>query len=130
MPAVNAFAKAGLGGLFAIVMAAASPSVLAGVDGGLWEIERNGSPPLKLCVADPATLAQFEHRTASCARDFTRDSGSGATVHYSCKGGGFGQSEVTVITPRSVRVQTQGISGGSPFKYVFQARRVGDCGGH
>jgi hypothetical protein len=32
-----------------------------------------------------------------------------------------------VLTPRSLRIATQGISGGLPFNYVLQARRVDDC---
>jgi hypothetical protein len=32
-----------------------------------------------------------------------------------------------LITPRSIRIETQGISGDLPFNYVLQARRVGDC---
>jgi len=31
------------------------------------------------------------------------------------------------VTPRSLRLDTQGISDGLPFHYVAQARRVGDC---
>jgi hypothetical protein len=26
-----------------------------------------------------------------------------------------------------LRISTQGISGGLPFNYVLQARRIGDC---
>jgi len=32
-----------------------------------------------------------------------------------------------LITPRSIRIETQGISDNLPFNYVIQARRVGDC---
>ena len=41
---------------------------------------------------------------------------------------GFGQSKVTLLTPRSMRIETQGISGNLPFNYQLHARRVGDCG--
>jgi hypothetical protein len=34
---------------------------------------------------------------------------------------------MTVITPRSIRIETQGISGDLPFNYVLQARRIGEC---
>jgi hypothetical protein len=34
---------------------------------------------------------------------------------------------VTLITPRSLRIDTQGISGGYPFHYQIHARRVGNC---
>lgn len=113
-----------------MLAAASSPSVFSEVDGGEWEISRSGAQPVKLCVADPAALAQFEHRNSSCTREIVRESGSGLTINYTCARGEFGHSTVTVVTPRSLRIETQGISGNAPFKYVFQARRVGNCGGH
>jgi hypothetical protein len=75
-------------------------------------------------------FAQYEQRNAACTRSVIRDSGTETTIHFSCSGGGFGQSTISVLTPRSLRVQTQGISGNSPFNYIFQARRVGNCPGH
>jgi len=48
-------------------------------------------------------------------------------IHYSCPGNEFGRSTMTVITPRSLRIETQGISDNLPFAYVLQARRVGEC---
>ena len=88
------------------------------------------SQPVKLCVPNLATLAQFEHRNARCSRSTIRDNGSAATVHYSCAGGDFGQTDVRLVTPRSLLIQTQGISGGGPFKYTLTARRIGDCQNH
>ena len=114
-----------------LLLAAASlPSALEGVEGGLWEISRPGAQPVKQCIASPVALAQLEHRNAKCTRTIVRDSGSSATIHYTCSGGGYGQSSITVVTFRSLRVETQGISDNAPFKYVFQARRVGNCPGH
>ena len=117
-------------GLLAMLAAATSPPPFGKLEGGLWEVTRAGAQPVRLCVASPTTLAQFEHRNASCTRNLFREAGTGATIHYSCTGGNFGHSNVKVITPRSVRVETQGISSNAPFKYVLQARRVGNCPGH
>jgi hypothetical protein len=116
--------------LAALLVAAALPSALAGAEGGLWEISRRGAQPVKLCVANPVALAQFEHRNDNCTQDVVRDSGSDATINYKCAGGGFGHSTLRLVTPRSLRVETQGIAGNAPFKYVFQARRLGNCPGH
>ena len=44
-------------------------------------------------------------------------------IDYTCAGGGFGQSKITVLTPRSVRIETQGIADHAPFNYVVQAQR-------
>jgi hypothetical protein len=122
----------GAGVTCALVLgAAAKPAALAQVAPGLWEV--SGVPgtkkPVVQCVGDLLALAQFEHRSENCSRHVIRDAGSSTTVEYNCPGGGFGRTEVGVVTPRSLRLDTQGISGGLPFHYVAQARRVGDCPG-
>ena len=113
--------------LAGLLVAAASPSALAGAEGGLWEVSRSGTAPLRLCIPNQSRLAQLEHRQAPCTANVVRDSGATATIHYTCRGGDFGHSNLTLVTPRSLRVETQGISENAPFKYTFQARRVGNC---
>jgi hypothetical protein len=56
-----------------------------------------------------------------------RDQPTVSEVHYTCSGGGFGQTTIGLLTPRSLRIETQGISKNAPFHYVLQARRMGDC---
>jgi hypothetical protein len=112
-----------------LAASAAAPAVLDGVEGGLWEVSRSGSSPVELCVADVKALAQFEHRNERCARTVIRGSEDKATIHYQCPGGGFGQTVMTEVTEKSLRIETQGISATAPFKYLLQARRVGDCPG-
>lgn len=115
--------------LAAGVVVAATPAALAPVAGGLWEISRSatGAGARRLCVTDPMRLAQIEHQGAQCTSVVVGQTGDSATVHYTCVAGGFGQARLTVITPRTLRIQTQGISGGFPFDYVIHARRLGDC---
>ena len=111
------------------LMAAAGPSALGQAQAGLWEITGGpgGSTPVRECVADVAALARFEHRTSNCTAKVSKDASRSASIEYSCGGAGFGHSQIDVITPRSLRISTQGISGGLPFNYVLQARRVDDC---
>ena len=45
------------------------------------------------------------------------DGESQAVIEYNCSGGGFGRSKITVITPRSLSIETQGISDNFPFGY-------------
>jgi hypothetical protein len=113
----------------AAALAAAQPSALAQVSGGLWEVRGvpGASGPLRQCVADVLALAQFEHRGRSCKRRVTSDGASSTVIDYTCGGAGFGHSDVSVITPRSLRIATQGISQQLPFNYVIQAHRIGDC---
>jgi len=110
--------------------AAQRPAALAMTSGGLWEI--SGAPgakaPARMCVADTAVLAQYEHRDQMCTRLVISDTPTAAVIHYTCAGGGFGRSKLTLVTPRSLRIETQGISDNLPFYYVLQARRVGECG--
>ena len=113
----------------AAALAAAQPSALAHVSGGLWEVRGvpGASGPLRQCVAYVLALAQFEHRGRNCTRRITSDAPSSTVIDYSCGGAGFGHSDVSVITPRSLRIATQGISNQLPFNYVIQAHRLGDC---
>ena len=113
----------------AALVAAAVPRALAPAAGGLWEVSTSatGHAPTRLCVASADMLAQFEHRNGRCTRDIVRDSGTNAEISYTCTDGGFGRSAVTLVTPRSLTIDTQGISGGLPFHYKLYARRMGDC---
>ena len=113
----------------AVLVAAGLPQALAGAAGGLWEVGRSadGRGAKKMCLPDPTVLAQWEHRGARCTRVVISDQGTRARFHYTCVNGGFGDSEMTMITPRTLRVMTQGISDNYPFAYTLHARRVGDC---
>lgn len=112
-----------------LVVAASVPRALAPAAGGLWDISRDasGRNSQRMCVASPDALAQYEHRGKQCTRMVVSDRGTQAVIHYTCADGGFGRSDVTLITPRTLRIETQGISGGLPFHYQLHARRVGNC---
>jgi hypothetical protein len=124
-------ALAVVAGAAALALAAAQPpSPFAQAQPGLWEI--SGVPgaayPLRQCIADLALLARFEHRAKACNATTVRGGGSSSVIDYNCGPAGFGHSEVNMITPRSLRIATQGISDGLPFNYVLQAHRIADCG--
>ncbi len=111
--------------------AASLPPVLMDPN-GLWEVSRSatGAGGEKSCVPNAATLALWEHRAAKCTRTIISSTATEAVIHYTCQGKDFGHSSVKVITPRTLRIQTQGISQGLPFHYVLHARRVGNCPAH
>ena len=121
-------------GLAAVLLlsAAQHPRALAPTSPGIWEISGlpGASAPLRQCFADTALLARVEHRGQPCTQSVISDAGATTVIEYKCPQGGFGQSKMTLITPRSLRIETQGISSGFPFNYVIQARRVSDCGVH
>ena len=112
----------------AVIAAPPKPAALAQAAPGLWEVAGypGAKEPARECVADLAQLAQYEHRRQRCTSSLVSDRPPSTTIEYSCQGGGFGRSTLTMITPRSLRVETQGISDNLPFNYVLQARRVGD----
>jgi hypothetical protein len=120
---------AGAVGAILVLSAAQQSAALSQVSPGLWEIAGipGAKTPLRECVADPIVLAQLEHRKRNCSRKATSDNGSQTVINYTCSAGDFGSSKMTVITPRSMRIETQGISDNLPINYVLQARRVGDC---
>ena len=117
---------AGVAGL--VLTAATLPPVL-NQPRGLWEVSRSatGARPTKICVPQTVLFAQWEHRRAPCTRTILSSTATGAVIDYTCKSGDFGHSRMRVITPRTLRIETQGISQGFPFNYVLHARRVGDC---
>ena len=106
------------------------PRALAPTAGGLWEISgiSGTGGPVRQCVADTAVLARIEHRAQNCTQIVIEDDPTTTVIHYTCPRGGFGRSEITLLTPRSLRIATQGISDNLPFNFVAQARRVGACG--
>ena len=113
--------------------AAARPATLAETSPGLWEMTGlpNSNAAARQCVADTAALAALEHRGQSCKQVVISDTPSSAVIEYTCaNGGGFGRTKVTLLTPRSLRIETQGISAKFPFNYVVQARRIGECPAH
>lgn len=122
--------RSGAGALcLGALVAAGAPGTLSGVSGGLWEVSGHGRP-VRVCAPDPAVLAVYEHRNSACKRTLVRDNGRSVLISYSCSGGAFGQSEISLVTPRSLSIQTQGIADGAPYKYLLEARRVGDCPTH
>jgi hypothetical protein len=124
---------AGAAGVMALAPGAAQrPAALSQSQSGMWELSGlpGAASPTRVCLADPVLFAQFEHRRAACTRVVLRDLPGEAEVHYTCPGGGFGRTTITVLTPRSLRVETQGISANAPFHYVLDARRTGKCETH
>jgi hypothetical protein len=119
---------AALGGFF-LLTAAQQPSALGTTSAGEWEL--TGVPeakgPVRQCVSDLMLLTQYEHRAHHCTSQVISDHGNSTIVQYSCGAAGFGRTQIDVLTPRSLRISTQGISDSLPFNYVMQAHRIGDC---
>lgn len=127
---MSRFASLILGFSALALLGAAPPTrALAGVAPGLWEVSRTarGAAPRRLCLSDVAQLAWIAHARERCSRTILRDSPGDLQLDLSCEGGDFARSGITVTTPRSVKLETQGIHRGEPFNYTLYARRVGEC---
>lgn len=97
---------------------------------GMWQLrdlDRSSNAPQSICVADPSMLLQVQHRNSPCSRLVISNSGTAATVHYTCPANGFGHTSVRVETSRLAKIDTQGIVDNAPFAYRAEARRVGAC---
>ena len=100
-------------GLLALT-AAQRPLAIAPASPGMWEISKvpaSGAPQQR-CVAEVTALARIEHSRQACTQVVISNDASSTVIHYTCPNGGFGRSRLTLITPRSLRIETQGISGG------------------
>ena len=111
---------------------AAAGGPLSSLEPGLWSVSRsaNGSGAAKLCVKDFLALGQWEHRGRSCSRSIISQNAREIVVSYTCPGGEFGQARLTALTPRSLKIETQGIRAGEPFHYALFARKSGACAHH
>jgi hypothetical protein len=122
---------AGAGGLL-LLGAARAPGAIALASPGLWELTGlpNAGAAARQCLANTGALARLEHRGQNCRETVISQSATATVIHYTCANGGYGHTRVTMLTPRALRIETQGISANLPFNYKIQARRIGDCPAH
>lgn len=121
------------------IMAAAAPAAtqerqrlnaVSALQPGLWELrdlDQPKAPRRAICVADPQSLLQIEHRGSPCSRLVVSADQNEVTVHYTCPADGFGQTSIRVVSPQLARIDTQGIKNKQPFLYRADARRVRSC---
>ena len=105
-------------------------ALLSTLQPGRWElrdIDNDRAAPRSMCIADPGILTQIQHRASPCSRLVIGSDTNSVTVHYTCPAGGFGRTTVRVNSPRSARLETQGIDRGRPFEYRNDLRRIGRC---
>lgn len=118
-----------IGALAAAPLAAQSAgSLFDRLTTGLWEIRERGSDRAhRVCLRSERDLVQVRHRGMACRRILIDDSGSSATVQYSCADAGYGRTNMRRETSSLVQLRSDGIERGAPFSLEAEARRVGDC---
>jgi hypothetical protein len=123
-------AAIGLGGGVLVALGGATqPATLAEVKAGMWELSGlpGASAPARVCIAEVDQLTRYEHRAQHCTSKAISDNGRSTVIEYSCGSAGFGRTKIDMVTPRNLKINTQGISDSLPFNYTLSARRVGDC---
>ena len=106
-------------------------AMLNQLERGEWELRmrEEGAPVERICVRDARRLIQLRHPADQCDRLVVTDDPAEVTVQYTCKGKGYGRTQIRRETNRLVQIESQGIAGGVPFSFSAEARRVGDCTG-
>jgi hypothetical protein len=117
--------------LASVAVPAQAPSLtmLDSLEKGTWELRERGNSAMvrSFCLGDARAFIQIQHPRAGCSRYVIADGAEEVTVHYTCPGAGHGRTTVRHETNRLVQIDTQGIAGGAPFSYAYEARRTGSC---
>ena len=115
---------AGCAAMAAAAAQASLPRRLSQAAPGIWEISGvpSAKAPVRQCVSD---LLRWPIRAPRAALHAHGHPGRAARRRSIIAVGsaGFGRSQVELITPRSLRIETQGSPVGCRFNYVIQARR-------
>jgi hypothetical protein len=114
----------------AVAQPASEPLHLAALDQvepGMWEINGSDTAPKSFCLFDRERLVQIAHEGPACTRFVIANDPRTATVSYSCRSGGSGQTTIRADRAGVVKIHTQGILRNEPFDYSVEARRVGAC---
>lgn len=98
---------------------------------GRWEVRVRGqhSEPRRMCARSARAFIQVHHRGQNCRRVSLEENGGHVTVQYTCRGGGYGRTQLRWENDRLWQIESQGIARGLPFTYEAEARRVGSCAG-
>lgn len=110
------------------VAQAPSLAMLSALEDGQWEIRfRDGRESRRLCVRSGTELIQLQHSGPACSRFIVDDGAREVTVQYTCKGNGYGRTNIRRESATLVQIDSQGIAAGLPFAFTAEARRTGNC---
>ena len=105
-----------------------SLAMLDSLDKGGWELRyRDGATPRKVCVRSGRELIQLRHPEGGCNRFVVEDGKNQVTVQYTCRGNGYGRTNIRKEGSGLVQIDSQGIVDGRPFQFSAEARHTGRC---
>ena len=98
------------------------------LESGRWELRTRPEGMIeRICLRDGRPLIQLRHPRENCDRLILDDAAGVVTVQYTCRGRGYGRTQIRRESNRLVQIESQGIAGGLPFAFAAEARRVGSC---
>lgn len=129
--AIPAAAVLAAGGFVAVPALAQKPA-LAMLDQlmtGRWElrVRDEAGRSEQFCLQDARRFIQLRHPGRTCEQLVVADDPDEVTVQYTCKGQGYGRTSIRRESASLIQIDSQGISGGLPFAFSAEARRVGQC---
>lgn len=105
-----------------------SLAALDRVQAGEWELRfRADVPRRRICMQGGRDFIQLRHPHKGCSQYVVEDLADRVSVQYTCRGDGYGLTNIRVETPGLLQVESQGIAAGSPYHMSAEARRVGPC---
>lgn len=113
-----------------VSLAAHTPelAMLGGLAKGEWELRLRGDSAIeRVCVRSGREFVQIRHRQGGCERYVVQDEAHEVTVQYTCRGDGYGRTNIRREGNGLVQIRSQGIQGGLPFSVQGEARRIGNC---
>ncbi len=105
-------------------------TMLDGLDRGLWEVRyRTVDETKKICLRTGRELIQLRHPGPQCSWTVIEDGPAQVTVHYSCPGKGYGQTNIRRETSTLVQIGGNATVGRNVYNVAAEARLVGSCPG-
>jgi hypothetical protein len=104
-------------------------AMLGELERGSWELRMReaGGRVERICLRDARRLIQLRHPADNCEPLVVSDTPGEVTVQYTCRGKGYGRTQIRRESNRLIQIDSQGIADGQPFAFSAEARRVGDC---
>ncbi|MEE4451748.1 hypothetical protein [Novosphingobium resinovorum] len=104
-----------------------SLAMLDELDHGGWELRERGGPVRNICLDSGRRLIQLRHPGMACSSVVVEDRNDQVTVQYTCRGQGYGRTQIRRETDALIQIDSQGIVNGLPFSFSAEGRRTGDC---
>jgi hypothetical protein len=104
-------------------------ALLNQLEAGHWELRDRATraPAMHICLHNGRRLIQLRHPSSVCEQLIVSEIPSEVTVQYTCRGRGYGRTNIRLETGRLVQIQSQGIADGLPFDFALEGRRIGNC---